>query len=70
VFAELTPAWVLKAIVDKMKILPKPDSNSPQRSVEGYIEPNLGKQESHFCINFAEFALISISELHLQAAYK
>jgi len=73
VFAELTPAWALKVIVDKMKILPKPDSNSPrdlQRSVKAYIERNLGKQESHFCINFAEFALNSISELDLQAAYK
>ena len=73
VFATLTPAWVLKAVVDEMKILPKPDSNSPrvlQRSVEGYIERNLGKLESHFCTNFADFVLKSVSEQNLNAAYK
>jgi hypothetical protein len=73
VFAELTPAWVLKGIVDEMNILPKPDSNSPRalkRSVEGYIERNLGKLESHFCTNFADFVLNSASERDLNAAYK
>jgi hypothetical protein len=26
VLSELTPAWILKAVVDEMKMLPKPDS--------------------------------------------
>ncbi len=72
-FAELTPAWVLKAVVDEMKILPKPDSNSPralQRSIEGYIERNLGKLESHFCTHFADFVLNAVSDRDLNFAYK
>ena len=72
-FAELTPAWILKAVVDEMRILPRPDSNSPralQRSVEGYVERNLGKLESHFCTNFADFVLNAVSERDLNVAYK
>jgi hypothetical protein len=73
VFAELTPAWVLKAVVDKVNILPKPDSNSPralQRSIEGYIERNLGKLESHFCTNLVDFVLSAVSDRDLNTAYK
>jgi hypothetical protein len=73
VFDELTPAWVLKAVVDEVKILPRPDSNSPralQRSIGGYIERNLGKLESHFCSNFADFVLDAVSDGDLNKAYK
>lgn len=73
VFRELTPAWVLKAVVDERRILPKPDSNSPrvlQRSIEGFIERNVGKLESHFSTSFAEFVVNAVSERDLNAAYK
>jgi hypothetical protein len=73
VFAELTPAWILRAVVDEMRILPRPDSNNPRalrRSVEGYVERNLGKLESHFCTNFVDFVLNAVSERDLNVAYK
>lgn len=73
VFSKLTPGWILQRVVREVNILPPPASNAVrdlQRSIERYIERNIGKQESHFCTSVAEFILKNNPERDLNFAFK
>jgi hypothetical protein len=64
---------ILKRVVKEVNILPPPQSNAVrdlQRSVERYIERNIGMQESHFCTSVAELFLTNNPERDLNSAFK